>query len=248
MDKLFSGQVALVTGGSRGIGQSIALSLALAGANIAILARNRERCQQVAAQIEQLGVKALPLSAEVADYAQVEQAVKQVIGQFGRLDILVNNAGITKDGLLVRMSKQNWDDVLAVNLSGTFNCIRCVARQMMKAKKGKILNITSVVGLTGNPGQANYTAAKAGIIGLTKTVALELAPRGITVNAIAPGFIDTDMTKDLPAEVKEQILGRIPLARFGTAEEVAKAAEFLLSPAADYITGQVLSVNGGMYM
>ncbi len=248
MDKVFNGQVALVTGGSRGIGRSIALSLASDGADVAILARNQERCQRVAAEIEQLGVRALALSVEVADYAQVEQAVKQLIGQFGRLDILVNNAGITRDGLLIRMSKPDWDEVLAVNLSGAFNLTRCAARHMLKARKGKILNITSVVGLTGNSGQANYAAAKAGIIGLTKTVAQELAPRGITVNAIAPGFIATDMTKGLSTEVKEQILNRIPLARFGTAEEVAAAAKFLLSPAADYITGQVISVNGGMYM
>jgi 3-oxoacyl-[acyl-carrier protein] reductase len=248
MEKMFKGQVALVTGGSRGIGQAIALSLAQAGADVAIMARNQERAQQVADQIEQLGVKSQVLCAEVADFEQVEQVIKRLLEEFGRLDMLVNNAGITKDALLIRMSKQDWDDVLAVNLSGVFNCVRCVARHMMKAKRGKMVNISSVVGLSGNPGQANYTAAKAGIIGFTKTVALELAPRGITVNAVAPGFIDTDMTKDLPAEVKQQILGRIPLGRFGQSEEVAEVVKFLLSPAADYITGQVISVNGGMLM
>lgn len=248
MDKIFEGQVALVTGGTRGIGRSIAFLLAQAGASVAVLARNYERCQQVTAQIEQTGVKSLALSAEVADFKQVEQAIKQVLEKFGRLDMLVNNAGITKDALLIRMSKQDWDDVLAVNLGGVFNCTRCVARHMMKARRGKIVNISSVVGLSGNPGQANYTAAKAGIIGLTKTLALELAPRGITVNAVAPGFIDTDMTKELPAEVKQQILGRIPLGRFGAPEEVAETVKFLFSPAADYITGQVISVNGGMLM
>ena len=244
----FDNQVALITGGSRGIGRIIALKLAKEGANLALVDINLPACQQTAAEAEKLGVKALALSAQVADFEQVQQAVAQTMAQFGRLDMLVNNAGITKDALLVRMSQQDWDEVLSVNLTGAFNCLRAAVRYMLKAKRGKIVNIASVVGIMGSVGQANYVASKAGLIGLTKTAALELAGRSITVNAIAPGFIQTQMTESLPDKVKQQILSRIPLSRFGKPEEVAEAAKFLLSPAADYITGQVISVNGGMYM
>jgi len=242
---VFKDKVALVTGGSRGIGLAIARQLAQSGAQVFIFARNLERAQEAAAQ---LGDNVTACRVDVADAEQVNAAVKQILEQSGKIDFLVNNAGITRDSLLVRMNWADWDLVLRTNLGGAFNCIKAVTRQMSKQRAGRIINITSVIGVMGNIGQANYSAAKAGLIGLTKTVAKELASRNITVNAVAPGFIDTDMTTGLPDKVKDGILQQIPLTRFGQPEEVANAVSFLLSEAAGYITGQVIHVNGGLWM
>jgi len=244
--RLLKDKVALVTGGSRGIGKAISLKLAQEGAAVAILARSLDSCEELASHIEEKGGKALALSAHIENIEEVEEAIGQVTKKFGHLDYLINNAGITKDSLLMRMSKDDWDTVLGVNLTGAFHCVKSVVRQLVKQRYGKIINISSVIGLTGNPGQANYAATKAGLIGLTKTLAKELAGRGITVNAIAPGFIETDMTENLPQNIREDILGRIPLNRFGQPEDIAGAVTYLLSPAGDYITGQVLVVDGGM--
>lgn len=241
------GQTALVTGGGRGIGRAIAIALAEAGAEVVVnYANSAAAAEEVVAQISSAGGSAYALKANVSVEAEVDGLIKAVLERSGRLDVLVNNAGITRDGLLMRMKTEDWQSVIDLNLSGVFLCSRAVARPMLKQKSGRIINITSVVGLMGNAGQANYAAAKAGVIGLTKSTAKELASRGITVNAVAPGFIATDMTKDLDAEL---ILKDIPLGTFGTQEQVAGAVRFLAAdPAAAYITGQVLQVDGGMVM
>ena len=242
-----TGQVALVTGASRGIGAAIAADLAACGATVVVnYASSPEAAATVVSQIEAAGGKAWSHQANVADEAQVEAMVKAVLEREGRLDVLVNNAGITRDGLLMRMKSADWQSVIDLNLTGVFLCTRAVSRGMLKARAGRIINITSVVALFGNPGQANYSAAKAGVIGLTRSSAAEFASRGVTVNAVAPGFIDSDMTKDLD---KEPILVSIPLGRMGTTAEVAGAVRFLAAdPAAAYMTGQVLQVDGGMVM
>ena len=241
------GQTALVTGGGRGIGKAIALALAEAGAQVVVnYANSAGAADEVVASINAAGGKAYALKANVSIEEEVDGLIKAVLERSGRLDVLVNNAGITRDGLLMRMKTSDWQAVIDLNLSGVFLCSRAVARPMLKQKSGRIINITSVVGLMGNAGQANYAAAKAGVIGLTKSTAKELASRGITVNAVAPGFIATDMTKDLDADA---ILKDIPLGQFGTQEQVAGAVRFLAADsAAAYITGQVLQVDGGMVM
>ena len=241
------GQTALVTGGGRGIGRAIAIALAEAGAQVVVnYANSASAADAVVEQITAAGGSAYALKANVSIEAEVGGLIKTVLERSGRLDVLVNNAGITRDGLLMRMKTDDWQSVIDLNLSGVFLCTRAVARPMLKQKSGRIINITSVVGLMGNAGQANYAAAKAGVIGLTKSTAKELASRGITVNAVAPGFIATDMTKDLDADL---ILKDIPLGTFGTQEQVAGAVRFLAAdPAAAYITGQVLQVDGGMVM
>jgi 3-oxoacyl-[acyl-carrier protein] reductase len=242
-----SGQVALVTGASRGIGRAVALQLAAAGAEVVVnYASSPDAAAEVVAAIEAAGGRAWSHRADVADEEQVEAMVKAVLERAGRLDVLVNNAGITRDGLLMRMKTADWQSVLNLNLTGVFLCTRAVSRPMLKARSGRIINITSVVALMGNPGQANYSAAKAGVIGLTRSTAAEFASRGVTVNAVAPGFIATDMTRDLNAE---GILAAIPLGRMGQPEEVASAVRFLAAdPAGAYMTGQVLQVDGGMVM
>jgi 3-oxoacyl-[acyl-carrier protein] reductase len=244
-----SGLVALITGASRGIGKAIALDLAQKGARVAVnYMGNKDKAQDVVDEIIASGGEGIIVKADVSSNQEVTEMIKIVEKELGTIDILVNNAGITKDNLLMRMKEEDWDQVLNTNLKGVFNCTKAVIRSMMKQKKGKIINITSVVGLTGNAGQSNYAAAKSGVIGFTKSMALELASRGIQVNAVAPGFIATDMTDKLPQEVKEQLLVRIPLQRFGKTEDVAGVVSFLASSQADYITGQVISVDGGMVM
>jgi len=246
---MLEGKVALVTGGSRGIGRAIAISLAEAGANVVVnYAGNEAAAAEVAAHIESLGRKALIIKANVGNSAEVDAMVKKTLEAFGQLDILVNNAGITRDNLIMRMKDEEFDEVINTNLKGVFNCVRSVTRTMMKQRSGRIINISSVVGSMGNPGQANYVAAKAGVIGLTKSAARELASRGITVNAIAPGFITTDMTDKLSDEIKAQLLLQIPLARFGQPDDIAKTVLFLASNEASYMTGQTLHIDGGMYM
>ncbi|MEY4359825.1 MAG: 3-oxoacyl-[acyl-carrier-protein] reductase [Cyanobacteriota bacterium] len=242
-----SGQVALVTGASRGIGAAIAKELAAAGATVVVnYASSPDAAEAVVGEIMAAGGKAWAHQANVADEEQVEGLIKAVLEKEGRLDVLVNNAGITRDGLLMRMKSADWQSVIDLNLSGVFLCTRAVSRSMLKARSGRIINITSVVGLMGNPGQANYSAAKAGVIGLTRSSAAEFASRGVTVNAVAPGFIDSDMTAELD---KEPILKAIPLGRMGQPSEVASAVRFLAAdPAAAYMTGQVLQVDGGMVM
>ena len=243
------GKVALVTGGSRGIGRAIALKLAENGADVAInYAGNTAAAEEVKAAIEQMGRKALLIQCSVADTDGVQAMVNQVVKEMGRLDILVNNAGITRDGLLMRMKEADWDDVMNTNLKGVYNCSKAVMRTMMKQKSGRIVNMASVVGEMGNAGQANYAAAKAGVIGFTKSLAKEVASRGITVNAIAPGFIATDMTRVLSDDQKAEMARTIPLGRAGQPEDVANAVLFLASEGAAYITGQVLNVDGGMVM
>ena len=242
------GKVALVTGAAQGIGKAVALLLARNGADIIVSDINLEKAEETAREVEGLGQRALAVKTNVAEANDVEKMVQTALERFGRIDILVNNAGITRDKLLLRMSDEDWDAVLGVNLRGTFLCTRAVIRPMAKQKSGKIVNIASVVGTMGNAGQANYGASKAGVIGFTKTVAREYAPRGINVNAIAPGYIETPMTEALPEKAKEELKRMIPMDRLGKPEDVAEAVLFLVSEASTYITGQVLHVNGGIYM
>lgn len=240
-------KVAVVTGGSRGIGRSVSLALAKQGADVVLFyAGNQQKAEETQAEIEQLGRKALALQVDVSKQEQVTNAFRQVLSTFDRIDVLVNNAGITRDQLAVRIKEDDWDEVVNINLKGAFLCSQAVIRPMMKQRDGRIINISSVVAVAGNPGQANYCASKAGLIGLTKSMAKELAPRNITVNAIAPGFIDTDMTQVLSEKQKQQILNNIPLGRLGKPEDVAAAVCFLASDGAKYITGQTLHVDGGL--
>ncbi len=241
-------KVAVVTGASQGIGRETALALAQAGAKVVVSARNEEKLAALAGAIAAAGGEAFGLKMDVADAEQVKAGFKQVIEKFGRLDILVNNAAVTRDGLAMRMKKDDWDAVLQTNLTGAHLCIQQALPTMMKARAGRIINISSVVAQSGNAGQANYVAAKAGLIGLTKAIAVEIASRGITVNAVAPGFIETPMTDVLSDKVKEELKVRIPLGRMGSARDVASAIVFLASDEAGYITGHVLNVNGGMHL
>jgi 3-oxoacyl-[acyl-carrier protein] reductase len=246
--KPFEGKVAVVTGAARGIGRAVAERLARDGADVVICDLQAEWLADTAGAIQAMGRKALPVAVDVGDGESVNACVAETIRVFGRVDIMVNNAGITKDTLLVRMTDEAWDDVLRVNLKGTFLFSRAVAKHMMKQRGGAIVNIASVIGLIGNAGQCNYAASKAGAIALTKSTAKELAGRGVRVNAIAPGFISSKMTDALSQEIRDQMLANIPLQRFGVAEDVAAAVAFLASEEAGYVTGQVLSVNGGMVM
>lgn len=242
-------KIAVVTGASRGIGRAIALELAKSGAFVIVNYNgSKEKAARVKQEIEEAGGKAETYACDVADFDACETFFKEIVKKYGRIDILVNNAGITRDGLLMAMSEADFSKVVDVNLKGTFHCLRHVSRQMIKQRSGRIINLASVVGISGNAGQANYAASKAGVIGLTKAAARELASRGITVNAIAPGFIETDMTAVLPDKVREATVKMIPLGTYGKPEDVAQAAAFLASDAAAYITGQVLCVDGGMAM
>ena len=249
MQNTLTGKVALVTGASRGIGKAIALKLAAEGAAVVINYHgSMEKAKEVKAEIESDGGIAEIMQCNVADYQATEAMIRKVTDDFGRLDILVNNAGITRDGLLMKMSEEDYDTVLDTNLKGTFHCIRFAARQMLRQRGGRIINLSSVSGILGNAGQANYSASKAGVIGLTKSAARELASRGITVNAVAPGFIETEMTAVLPEKVRESAVAQIPMGAFGTAEDVAETVAFLASDSARYITGQTIHVDGGMAM
>jgi len=242
------GKVALITGGARGIGRAIALIFAKEGADVVVADVNLEIALKTASEIENLGRKALALEMDVTNYDKVEEGINKILDKMGKVDILVNNAGITKDNLLLRMSHTDWDAVINVNLTGTFNCIKAVCRPMIKQRSGRIISIASIIGLMGNPGQANYAASKAGIIALTKTVAKELASRNINANAVAPGFIQTEMTAKLSEEIKKKMLEAIPLAKLGTPEDVANVCLFLASDESSYITGQTITIDGGMVM
>lgn len=242
-------KVALVTGASRGIGRSIALQLAEEGYNVAInYAGNKEKAEEVVNQIKEKGVEAFAIQANVSNPDEVKAMIKEVVNQFGSVDVLVNNAGITRDNLLMRMKEQEWDDVIDTNLKGVFNCIQKVTPQMLRQKGGRIINLTSIVGAVGNPGQINYVASKAGVIGMTKTAARELASRQIKVNAVAPGFIVSDMTNALNEDLKNGMKAQIPLGHFGEDTDIAHTVAFLASDKAKYITGQTIHVNGGMHM
>ena len=245
----FANKVAVVTGAGRGIGQEIARALAAEGAKVAVVSRSESSCSKAAEEINaQYPGSAKAYAVDVADHAAVQELAKKIGEELGSVNILVNNAGITRDGLLMRMKEEDWDTVLDTNLKGAFNTVKAFMRVLMKAEDPRIINIASVIGLIGNAGQANYSASKAGLIGYTKAVARELAGRQVTCNAIAPGFITTDMTDELPANLKEAVIGKIPLGTFGETKDIAEAVTFLASPAARYITGQVLAVDGGMTM
>jgi 3-oxoacyl-[acyl-carrier protein] reductase len=241
-------KAAIITGSGRGIGKAIALKLAQQKMNIVICDIDDDSINATAKEVEQLGVKAIAVKVDVTNSDQVVHLFDEAINAFGRVDVLVNNAGITRDNLLIRMPEREWDAVMAVNLKGCFNCLKAAAKIMMKQRSGKIVNIASVVGVMGNVGQANYAASKGGVISLTKSAAKELAARNIAVNAVAPGYIETEMTKNLPDNVKEAFINLIPLKRPGQPEDVANVVSFLVSPAADYITGQVIHIDGGMVM
>jgi len=241
-------RIAIVTGASRGIGRCVALALAVAGARIVATSSTRDGCKSLVEELAEQGCQAIAVQCNVAESGDVDRLVEAAMERFGRVDILVNNAGITRDGLLMRMKDEDWDKVLSVNLKGAFNCSRAVSKVMTKQRFGRIINITSIVGQMGNAGQTNYCASKAGLIGLTKSCARELARRMVTVNAVAPGFIVTDMTEALPEKVRQDLTAQIPLERLGSVDDIANAVLFLASDNSSYITGQVLAVNGGMYM
>ena len=245
---LLADKVAVVPGAGRGIGRAVALAYARMGADVACVSRTEENSANVAAEVEALGRRAWPLAVDVSDTAAVDAAAKELLAVAGRGGILVNNAGVPRDNLLMRMSEEEWDTVLNTNLKGAFNFTRALTRPFIKQRSGRIINIASVIGLIGNAGQSNYAASKAALIGFTKSIARELAPRGITVNAIAPGFIETDMTAVLDDKVREEVLGRVPLGRFGSSDDIAHAAVFLAMEPPGYVPGQVLTVDGGMVM
>lgn len=241
-------KIALVTGAAQGIGKAIALRLANSGADLAIVDMNIEKTEETVKEIEKLGRKAIALKANVANLKEAEAVMDETVARLGTIHILVNNAGITRDALILRMKEEEWDAVIDVNLKGTFNCTKSAVKYMSKQRYGRIINIASIVGEMGNAGQANYSASKAGVIALAKTIAREFASRNITCNAIAPGFIETSMTQALPEKVREELAKQIPMGRLGSPEDVAEGVLFLVSDAANYITGQVLNINGGMYM
>ena len=245
---LLNEKVAVVTGAGRGIGRAVAIAYAKMGANVVCVSRTEENSSKVAAEIEGLGQKAWPFAVDVSNTNAVENAAQAILEATGKIDILVNNAGITRDNLLMRMSEEEWDTVLNTNLKGAFNFTKAFTRTFMKQRSGRIINIASVIGLIGNAGQSNYAASKAALIGFTKSVAKELAPRGVTANAIAPGFIETDMTSVLDEKVRGSIINRVPMARFGSPEDVANTAIFLAMESTNYMTGQILTVDGGMVM
>jgi len=242
----FKENVVIVTGSSRGIGKAIALAFAKEGASVVVSGRNKENLKDVVNEIKATGSKVLSVEADVAKVDDAKNLIEKTLEEFGQLDVLVNNAGITRDNLLLRLSEDDWDAVLDTNLKGAFNCIKASTKPMMKKRSGVIINITSVVGQTGNAGQVNYSASKAGMIGLTKSVAKELSARNIRANAVAPGFIETDMTSELPEKAKEELISSIPLAKLGNVENVADLVLFLSSSKAEYITGQIINVDGGM--
>lgn len=243
-----NGQTAIVTGGGRGIGRTIAEFLAQRGVNVVIVGVNIDIAHNASSELEKLGIKSIAVKADVSNASDVNNIFERALREFGRVEILINNAGITKDGLLLRMREEDWDTVININLKGTFLCSREAVKVMSKQRYGRIINIASVIAFTGNPGQVNYGASKAGIVGLTKTIAKEYASRNITVNAVAPGFIMTAMTETIPENIKQDMINAIPLGRFGVPEDVANAVIFLASTEASYITGQVIHINGGMYM
>jgi len=244
----FKEQVALITGGARGIGKAIAIGLAKKGAHLAIADVSSDSARETAGELASLGVRTMAVTLDVSKAGEVSKAVEDVVKEFGRLDVLVNNAGITRDGLILRMKEEDWDAVISINLKGVFLCSKEAIKVMVKQRYGRIVNIASVVAFMGNPGQANYSASKAGMVGLTKTIAKEYASRGITANAVAPGFISTAMTDALAENVRQEMLKSIPIGKFGSVDDVANAVAFLASREAGYITGQVIHVNGGMYM